>query len=214
MSPTARRPSSAESRLVRCAAVLVGSLFGGGCAAVDTTFDAPLDLGQVERFPAGTHYGAILDSFGPPAAVSGAGGGGMAFLYTHTSLEERQFGLFLPGALGKLFKVVYATVDADLQAMEFAFDRHGQLTGAAARAWTVDAADGVSVTLLISAGSLTDTSHYEGSADETARWGYALFRPLPEALNTPQNLELGINGLELAGTTRDVGQQSLELRNE
>jgi hypothetical protein len=138
----------------------------------------------------------------------------MAFLYNYTALTERQYGLILPGTLGSLFKAVYATVDADLQAMEFAFDGDGRLAGAAARAWTVDAGDGVSVTLLFSVGSLTDTAHYEGSATETARWGHALFRPPPEVLNTPQNLETGTNGLELAGTSRDVGQQTLELRNE
>ncbi len=177
------------------------------------SFDAPLELERVEQLPVGTHYGAMLDTFGPPAAVSRAGNG-MAFLYTHTSLTERQFGLLLPGALGKLLKAVYATVDADLETIEFAFDREGHLTGATARAWTVDTGDGFSVTLLYSVGSLTDTAHYEGSAQEAARWGHALFRSLPETLNTNQNLEIGVNGLELAGTTRDVGQQTLELRNE
>jgi len=213
MQPTAGRRSSADPRPARIAAALLATLLAGGCAAVDTTFDQPLALDQVEQLPVGTDYRAVLDAFGPPAGVSRAGSG-MAFLYTYTTLTERQYGLFLPGALGKLFKAVYATVDADLQAMEFAFDGDGRLTGAAARAWTVDAGDGFSITLLFSVGSLTDTAHYEGSATETARWGHALLRPLPEVLNTPQNLETGTNGLELAGTTRDVGQQTLELRNE
>jgi len=180
---------------------------------VDTTFDEPLALEQIQQLPVGTHYSAVLEAFGPPSGVARAGGG-MAFLYNYTALTERQYGLMLPGRLGSLFKAVYATVDADLQAMEFAFDGDGRMTGAAARAWTVDAGDGVSVTLLFSVGSLTDTAHYEGSATETARWGHALLRPPPEVLNTPQNLETGTNGLELAGTSGDVGQQTLELRNE
>ncbi|MGD9388047.1 MAG: hypothetical protein PVI87_07445, partial [Gammaproteobacteria bacterium] len=76
---------------------------------MDTTFDEPLALEQIQQLPVGTHYSAVLEAFGPPSGVARAGGG-MAFLYNYTALTERQYGLILPGTLGSLFKAVYATV--------------------------------------------------------------------------------------------------------
>ena len=43
-------------------------------------------------------------------------------------------------------------------------------------------------------------------------WGRTYLRDLPIVLNLRQNLETGENGLEQTGTTKKVGQQTLEMR--
>ena len=160
--------------------------------------------------PHGTHYSEILREFGPPVSVTRQADG-MAFKYEYTRLEERQYGLILPGELGKWLKAVYATADATGQSVVFSFDGNGELTASAPDTWHADAGDGFSFSLVVSVGSLTDTSLYDDASTRLNSWGMALTRSLPETLNARQNLEDGRYGLELNGTGRAVGQHTLEL---
>ena len=60
--------------------------------------------------------------------------------------------------------------------------------------------------------SLVDTSNL---VEEPAvfQWGTSLFKSLPETLNVHHSLESGHHELELKGTTKNVGQHSLEIRS-
>ena len=198
--------------LRRVISVLLASSLISACAHLEHDLGQPLPLDAVNSFDTGSHYRDVLESLGPPTKLS-ALPGGMAFLYEHVKLTERQYGLILPGEIGKWIKAVYASADADVEAMLFIFDEHGKLRGADAESWSADAGAGFSVTLIFSAGSFTDTEQYEQSATRSLDWGLALTEPPLKALNRNQNLESGANGLQLTTNSLGIGQHTLELNH-
>jgi hypothetical protein len=183
---------------------------GPGCASLEKHLGDPLPLTRFEEIDEGTHYSAVLRHFGPPGKIT-ALPSGMAFQYEYVRIDERQFGVTLPGAIGKWLKAVFASAEATVEAMVFVFDADGVLQGADPEAFTADAGGGFSMTLIFSIGSLTDTAAYEASADHPMNWGLGLTDPLLVSLNRGQDLESGANGLQLSGTPAAAGQHTLEL---
>ena len=198
--------------LARCCLVVVLAALGG-CAYLEHDIGASLDTDAISRIGPGSSYAAVLDELGPPTKVS-ALPGGMAFLYEHVSLVERQYGLILPGEIGKWIKAVYASADADVEAIVFVFDNHGKLLSADDERWGSDAGAGMSLTLIFSAGSFTDTEQYESSPARALDWGSALTKPLPVTLNARQSLESGQNGIQLTTNSEGIGQHTLELKRD
>lgn len=181
-----------------------------GCAHLEHDIGTPLAVDSIGSFSVGSHYAEVLDRYGPPTKMS-ALPDGMAFLYEHVKLTERQYGLILPGEIGKWIKAVYASADADVEVLLFVFDGQGKLRGSDAQTWSSDAGAGMSMTLIFSAGSFTDTEHYETSAARSLDWGKALIMPPLIALNTAQNLETGTSGIQLTTNSKGIGQHTLEL---
>jgi hypothetical protein len=181
------------------------------CAHLDHDLGAPLSADSLDDIADGSHYATVLERFGPPTKVS-ALSDGMAFLYEHVYLVERQYGLILPGEIGKWIKAVYASADADVEVLLFIFDSDGLLQGADAQTWSADAGAGMSMTLIFSAGSFTDTQQYESSPTDLLDWGRSLTEPLLVSLNARQSLENGENGLELTTSSDGIGQHTLELK--
>jgi hypothetical protein len=181
-----------------------------GCAYLEHDIGAPLAMESIGSFPEGSHYADVLDRHGPPTKMT-ALPDGMAFLYEHVTITERQYGFVLPGKVGKWIKAVYASADADVEAMLFIFDEQGRLRGADAQTWSADAGAGMSMTLIFSAGSFTDTEDYEASASRSLDWGKALTMPPLVVLNARQDLETGANGVQLTTNSKGIGQHTLEL---
>lgn len=184
-----------------------------GCARLEHDVGASLDLAVLEHVGPGAHYAEILRELGPPTKMS-ALPNGMVFIYEHAKITERQYGLVLPGEIGKWIKAVYASADADIETLVFVFDEQGRLNSADAEVWNTDAGAGMSLTLLFSTGSFTDTERYESSPARSLDWGKALTMSLPVGLNSRQNLENGQNGIQLTTSPSAVGQHALELGAE
>ena len=181
-----------------------------GCAFLEHEIGAPLPAESIDVFSEGSHFSEVLDRYGPPTKMS-ALPDGMVFLYEHVKLTERQYGLILPGEVGKWIKAVYASAEADIVNVLFIFDRQGALRGADMQAWSTDAGAGMSMTLIFSAGSFTDTEEYEASATRSLDWGRALLPPPLVVLNSRQDLESGANGLQITTNSKGVGQHTLAL---
>jgi hypothetical protein len=184
-----------------------------GCARLEHNIGATLDEAVLERVGAGAYYAEILEELGPPTKMS-ALPDGMVFVYENARITERQYGLILPGEVGKWIKAVYASADADIETIVFVFDAQGRLSGADAEIWNTDAGAGMSLTLLFSTGSFTDTEQYESSPARSLDWGKALTMPPLVSLNDRQNLETGLNGIQLTTSPEAVGQHTLELQAE
>jgi hypothetical protein len=184
-----------------------------GCARLEHDIGATLDEAVLEQVGAGAYYAEILAELGPPTKMS-ALPDGMVFVYEHARITERQYGLILPGEVGKWIKAVYASADADIETFVFVFDAQGRLSSADAEVWNTDAGAGMSLTLLFSTGSFTDTEQYESSPARSLDWGKALTMPPPVGLNGQQNLETGQNGIQLTTSPSAVGQHALELGAE
>ena len=190
--------------LILAPAILVG------CAHLEHDIGSTLPTELLDALPDGSHYADVLNRLGPPTKVS-ALRDGMVFLYEHVTLTERQYGLILPGEIGKWIKAVYASADADVEIMLLIFDEEGNLRGADAQTWSADAGAGMSITLIFSAGSFTDTEQYESSAARALDWGRALTMSPLVTLNSRQNLETGANGVQLTTNSKGIGQHTLEL---
>lgn len=180
-----------------------------GCAHLEHDLGEPLALDTFNDFAKGSHYSKVLGLLGPPTKMT-ALPDGMAFLYEHVKLTERQYGLILPGEIGKWIKAVYASADADVETILFVFDEEGNLRGADAQTWSADAGAGMSMTLIFSAGSFTDTEQYEKSTARSLEWGKSLTLPPLVVLNDGQNLETGANGVQLTTNSKGIGQHTLE----
>jgi len=183
-----------------------------GCAYLEQDLGSPLALDQVEQTEAGSHYSEVLTQFGPPSTMT-ALPGGLAFQYEYIRLVEWQWGLILPGEIGKWIKAVYGTANADIELMTFIFDADGMLRSADAQQWTADAGAGFSFSLIFSVGTLTDIERYTESSQAAHNWGVALTAPPLDTLNVRNSLETGLNGFELTATTPRAGQHTLELKN-
>ena len=194
--------------LFLCLIVAPAILSGG--AHLEHDIGSPLPIHSLDTLPEGSHYAEVLSQFGPPTKLS-ALPDGMVFLYEHVALTERQYGLILPGEIGKWIKAVYASADAEVEVMVFIFDEKGMLRGADNQAWSADAGAGMSMTLIFSAGSFTDTEQYEQSAARSLEWGKFLTLPPLVVLNDGQNLETGANGVQLTTNSKGIGQHTLEL---
>ena len=181
-----------------------------GCAHLEHDIGAPLAVDSIRAFSGDSHYAEVLDRYGPPTKLS-ATPDGIVFLYEHVKITERQYGLILPGEIGKWIKAVYASADADIVTLLFIFDDQGKLRGADAHTWSADAGAGMSMTLIFSAGSFTDTEQYEASAARSLDWGRAQLLPPLVALNSRQDLESGANGIQLTTNSKAIGQHTLEL---
>jgi hypothetical protein len=198
-------------KLCWCSIALCACL--AGCARLEHNIGATLDEAVLERVGAGAYYAEILEELGPPTKMS-ALQDGMVFVYENARITERQYGLILPGEVGKWIKAVYASADADIETIVFVFDAQGRLSGADAEIWNTDAGAGMSLTLLFSTGSFTDTEQYESSPTRSLDWGKALTMPPLVSLNDRQNLETGLNGIQLTTSPEAVGQHALELQAE
>jgi len=196
-------------RIIRLALVANATALSG-CALYDHDLGVPLNLESIEKLSPGSHYSEVLEELGPPTKMT-ALENGMAFLYEHVTLTERQYGLILFGEIGKWIKAVYASADADVEVILFVFDGNGELRGADTQSWSADAGAGMSMTLIFSAGSFTDTEQYESSATQSLDWGRALTMSPLVTLNIRQNLETGANGVQLTTNSEEVGQHTLEL---
>ncbi len=184
-----------------------------GCARLEHNIGTSLDHAVPGQVGPGAHYAEILAELGPPTKMS-ALPDGMVFVYEHARITERQYGLILPGEVGKWIKAVYASADADIETFVFVFDAQGRLSSADTEVWSTDAGAGMSVTLLFSTGSFTDTEQYESSPARSLDWGKALTMPLPVGLNGRQNRETGQNGIQLTTSPSAVGQHALQLGAE
>ena len=184
-----------------------------GCARLEHDIGTPLDRAVLEHVAADAYYAEILEELGPPTKMS-ALPDGMVFVYEHASITERQYGLILPGEVGKWIEAVYASADADIETFVFVFDAEGRLSSADAEVWETDAGAGMSMTLLFSTGSFTDTEQYESSPARSLEWGRALTMPPLVSLNNRQSLETGQNGIQLTTSPEAVGQHALELKAE
>ena len=182
-----------------------------GCTVIHKQIDSPLQFDEKYINRDQTHISTILENLGPPAKLS-ALGNGVVFLYEYTLITERQIGITVRYGLLSLIKFSHANAKADRQILLLLFDEKGILTSYAFQDLTEKVGSGVGASFVYSVRSLVDTSNLE---EEPAvfQWGTNLLQSLPETLNVHHSLESGQNGLELKGTTKNVGQHSLEMRS-
>ena len=186
------------------------SLVLPGCAHIRTDLGAPLPAAAAIAPAESSDYSSVLKAYGPPAKIS-ALPSGFVFLYTHVRIDERQWGLILPGPIAKYFKIVYATSLARTEVAVFIFDRQGRLSGGDFHTFENDPGGGFGLTLIFKIKSLTETDEYTRSQEGILDWGMAMAQRLPVTLNATQSLDAGDRGLDVLRVDGMAGQRALEL---
>lgn len=182
----------------------------GGCAHIRKDLGAPLPDVPSASWDGPVHYSEVLSAYGPPSKISALPAGSV-FLYEHVRIDERQWGLILPGDISKFFKIVYATSVARTDVATFVFNENGMLQGRAVESFSSDPGGGFAFTLIFKVKSLSDSDECTRSQEGILDWGMAMTRPLATGLNAAQSLDSGSRGLDIVRIDGMMGQRALEL---
>lgn len=150
-----------------------------------------------------THFGEVLERFGPPVFIGEAGGEGFAMLYESIEVHERGAGINLSGYWG------VSGGKRKYQACWLFFDGQGMLVEARDAGFDLDVGGGWVAAAKADQSSFGKKDWGAGATPHT--WGMRMFGPIPRLLNREYgDIELGQGGLELFDTPRDAGQHTLE----
>lgn len=158
-----------------------------------------------------THFRDVVHSLGPPGKLSKYNDG-LVFIYEAVKIRENQIGFNFDYNILKLLKFSVAKGYADREILLLIFDKDGYLVTKEYKEFTENLGSGQSISYLFSIEALVDSSKLQEPPSSLA-WGASLLKPLPEALNYPQNLGTGESGVEQLGAPNNVGQHTLELED-
>ncbi len=184
-----------------------------GCTIIIENIDAPIDHERVGLLVGETDYSDALNQLGPPSKVSTLGNG-LAFLYEHAMITEKQLGIRLnikAVQWMRLLKFASARAEGKRQAFLLVFDNQGVLRNQRFHEWDENLGGGSAIQFFMTVSRLVDTSQFQ-DAIGPHQWGFSLLRPLPQTLNVHQSLDTGTGGLELQATPTKAGQHTLEMR--
>jgi hypothetical protein len=154
----------------------------------------------------------VLAALGPPTDLE-PHGGGVAFLYEHVLIHEKQFGLnleqlglWLGIRAASLLKISLGGTTSVREATLLIFDGEGTLVAIDEIDWDENLGKGGSVQLFFAVTPVVDYGSVRNRS-RALRWGAELLEPLPIALNQRHHPDL-----ELRGTPVRSGQKALEMR--
>jgi hypothetical protein len=150
----------------------------------------------------------VMDRLGPPLRLSSTPNGYiMAWEYWHVS--QISVGFSPAGADFLSFDWGSATAKGDFLLMSFNKDR--RLLTSHLQEWDFNAGGGQGVQAFASAVDVVDIEDLLQQLP-IHEWGFNHLDELPTALNRDNRMDSGQRGLEQRGTSRRVGQHSLETR--
>lgn len=166
----------------------------------------PADMPQQGQ---GVMLAEVLDKLGPPLRISATVNGYvMAWEYWH--ITERSVGFSLGVAGADFLSIDWGTANASGNGILLSFDRAHRLLSSDFEQWNRDAGGGSGVQPLFGAVEVVDVQDLLRRMPQHD-WGAGSLEPLPTALNSDNRLNTGQNGIQQRGTTRSVGQHTLEL---
>ena len=185
-------------------------LLTAGCTSIKRSLGPQMEIKNLDYKEGETHYGDVLQELGPPPKLT-ALGDGFAFLYEEILTDEPQlsFGLgWIPIPVIRSIEITLSRAECTVETLLLIFDREGILRSQLARWPTKYLGSGGGVELFISVNSYVDTETLQVPTGPN-QWGTSLLGPLPQVLNLPHDLYTGVSGVELRGTSYNVGQETL-----
>jgi len=168
----------------------------------------PLAESQMPRPEDGWTLAQVMGELGPPQRISAAPHG-FVMAWEYWEIDEIKVGVgsFITGV--DLVNIDWGRATAKGQFMLLSFSHDHQLVSANFEAWDRDAGGGQGVQPMFSAVDVVDVGDLLDPMSEH-RWGSQSLRRIPVTLNQQNRLDSGQAGIEQRGTTRAVGQHSLE----
>jgi hypothetical protein len=193
----------------RRALLLLGSLLLCACSHSQYHLGTPLSTLALPQSGPGTMVTDVMSILGPPQRLS-ADPAGYVFAWEYWRVVENGVGFNL-GPLGADFiSLDWARVDSHGEFVVATFSSDHQLTSITHSRWSSQVGDGramqpFGIYDVATTGDLLQPLPQH-------RWGGAMLRRLPEALNRDTDIDSGENGLEQRATPQDIGQRALEMR--
>jgi hypothetical protein len=168
------------------------------CTRIHISNDKEIDTARTHLIQPNTTYADVLGALGPPAKVT-ALPSGFAFLYESTQVLQRGIALSV-----YFIRVSVTKGDRVLDSYVVVFDERGWVIGHEKLTKSVPLSMTFAVTIP-TGGPPRDLV----AAAPQHHWGMSLLSPLPQTLNTANDIDVGMHGLEQRGTPRAVGQRTL-----
>jgi hypothetical protein len=160
--------------------------------------DKEIDVARTRAIQHNTPYADVLVALGPPTKLT-ALPSGFAFLYESTQVLQRGIALSV-----HLLRFGVTKGDRVLDTYVVLFDEGGLVVGHEQIRKSVPL--GLTFAMTIPTGG--PPKALKASAPQH-RWGMSLLNPLPQTLNTANDIDTGLHGLEQRGTPIAVGQRTL-----
>lgn len=150
-----------------------------------------------------------LDQLGPPLRLS-ALPNGYVLAWEHWQIKESAIGLSL-GPLGVDFlSLDWGNAKTRGEFLLLSFNHSHEMTDSSFSEWDSRANRGAALQPFIGLASVVDIDDLLQRLPQHD-WGAAALKPLPEALNSASNPDLGQAGIQRRGTPTGAGQQTLEM---
>jgi hypothetical protein len=171
------------------------------CTRMHLSVDKALDSARIHTIQQNTPYADVLAVLGPPAKLT-ALPSGFAFLYESTQASQRGLSLsfFVP-----VFSVNISKGNRVLDAYVVVFNEHGLVVGSGQITKSVPLNFSLAVSLS-TGGKFRELT----TPAPQHHWGMSMLQPLSKTLNTANDVDAGMHGLEQRGTPLAVGQRTLE----
>ncbi len=151
----------------------------------------------------------VFDQLGPPQRIS-ATVNGYVMAWEYWYITERSLGFGLGAGGADFLSIDWAKANVSGEFVLLSFDRDHRLLTSNFEQWDRSAGGGRGVQPLFGFVDVVDVGDLLGRMPQHD-WGGASLEPLPTTLNSDSRMDTGQHGIEQRGTTRGVGQHSLEL---
>ena len=180
-----------------------------GCSRWSYELGAPLLAEATPDRDAALSLTQALAKLGPPLRLS-ALPNGYVLAWEHWQIRESAIGLSL-GPLGIDFlSLDWGNAKTRGEFLLLSFNHRHQMTDSSFSEWDSRANQGAALQPFIGLASVVDIDDLLERLPQHD-WGAAALKPLPEALNSASNPDLGQAGIQRRGTPTGAGQQTLEM---
>jgi hypothetical protein len=179
-----------------------------GCTLWRYELGVPLNESDTPKPGADTSLSEVLETLGPPVHMS-ATGTGYVMAWEYWRIREDSVGIRL-GFLGAdIMSFDSGKMQVKGDYLLVVFNLQHRVDSASFSHWDNYAGGGVGVQPMFSFVDVVDSGDLLSPMTQH-RWGSAFLQPISRSQNRASSPHTGQNGIEQRGTTRAIGQQSLE----
>jgi hypothetical protein len=189
-------------------ALLVIPLLSGCISVRYYELGVPLTEGDSPNPDDGVSLNTVMANIGPPVRMS-ATANGYVMAWEYWYITERKVGFSLGAAGADFLSIDWGKTNAEGDFLLMSFDREHRLLSSHFEEWDRDAGGGQGVQPFLSAVDVVDVDDLLRPLRQHV-WGFNSLGGLSATLNRDNRMDTGQNGIQQRGTTRAVGQESLQ----
>ena len=202
---TGQIPSASVFRLPVISALV---FLLGACSLNTYRLGEPLQAADTPDAATEIAVGDVLRRLGPPHRLSSTADG-YVMAWESWTIREQSVGFSLGFVGARFLNVDWGKARMRGAFLLASFDRNHRLRDATFSTWDSDAGGGQGLQPLASVVPVVDVADLLGPLPQHL-WGAQALESLPAGLNRDSSPGNGTNGIEQRGTSKEVGQRSLD----